>query len=437
MIALKKEEISTGYEMTTLPNGLRVITAPMPHTRSAAVQLYVGVGARHEQPELSGISHFVEHMVFKGTERRPNPVQISEAIEGVGGNLNACTDHEHTSYRALVPSGYLGTALDVLTDIVRYPRFAEEDIRKERAVIIEEISSTYDSPGDIVDLVFDGLLWPDNPLGQDVAGTMKSVKRIKRNDLADHVNSHYKPESIVVSVAGNVTHAQVVQEVERRWLDLRGGRDAIPRSSKITPLSSTGGPYHAFYKKRTEQTNLVLGVPALPYTSPRRYVQDVLDSLLGGGMSSRLFVELRENMGLAYSVSSFVKSYDDVGAFGVHAAVDNGTVVPALSAIISELRRIRDDGVSETELRKVKEYIKGHTLLGLERSGYVAYWAGWQELMLNRVDSVEYALGRVEAVSAEDIRQLTGELFTTSKLHLAVVGPVAKQDELVAALRID
>ncbi|MEO6458411.1 MAG: pitrilysin family protein [Chloroflexia bacterium] len=436
MIAIETEKAGADYELTVLPNGLRVITSPMPHTRSAAVQFYVGVGARHERPALSGISHFVEHMVFKGTERRPNPVQISEAIEGVGGNLNACTDHEHTSYRALVPHGYLGTAVDVLTDILRYPRFTEDDIKKERAVIIEEISSTYDSPGEIVDLVFDGLLWPDNPIGEDVAGTKKTVKRIARADLVEHIERHYTPDSIVVSVAGNVTHSQVVEEIERRWVDLPGGvhkSQAIPTS----PVPAPAGPHFTVYKKRTEQTNMVVGVPALPYTHPRRYVQDVLDSLLGGGMSSRLFVELRENLGLAYSVSSFVKSFDDVGAFGVHAAVDNDMALLALSAIMSELRRIRDEAVSETELRKVKEYIKGHTLLGLERSSYVAFWAGWQELMLNRIDSVEEALERVEAVSANDIRQLAEELFTTKNLHMALVGPANKQDGLHSALNLD
>src|SRR5688500_11354779 len=436
MIAIETEKTDTACELTVLPNGLRVITTPMPHTRSAAVQFYVGVGARHEQTKLSGISHFVEHMVFKGTAHRPNPVQISEAIEGVGGNLNACTDHEHTNYRALVPHAYLGTAVDVLTDILRYPCFAEDDIRKERSVIIEEISSTYDSPGEIVDLVFDGLMWPDHPLGQDVAGTKKSVRGISRADLVGHIERHYRPDSIVVSVAGNVKHAQVVEEIEGRWLDLPSSRPGSV-SLQMAPVLKSAGPHFAHYKKRTEQSNLVVGVPGLPYTDPRRYVQDVLDSLLGGGMSSRLFVELRENLGLAYSISSFVKSFDDVGAFGVHAAVDNDTVLPALSAIISEMRRIKDELVSETELRKVKEFIKGHTLLGLERSNYVAYWAGWQELMLNRIDSVELALERVEAVTVNDIRQLADELFTTENLHLAVVGPQVRHDGLISALNLD
>src|SRR6478609_8450737 len=172
-------QAETEYEKTTLPNGLRVVTATMPHTRSAAVQLYMGVGARHEDPRVSGVSHFVEHMVFKGTERRPNPVQISEAIEGVGGNMNAATDHEHTNYRSLVPYNYMDTALEVMTDMLRGSRFVPEEIIREREVIIEEINSTYDSPGDIADMVFDEMLWGDHPLGRDVAGTKSSLKRIK------------------------------------------------------------------------------------------------------------------------------------------------------------------------------------------------------------------------------------------------------------------
>ncbi|HUP26850.1 MAG TPA: pitrilysin family protein [Chloroflexia bacterium] len=435
MIAEKQTAAHTNYELTTLDNGLRIITATMPHTRSAAVQFYVGVGARHEQPARSGVSHFVEHMVFKGTERRPNPVQISEAIEGVGGSFNACTDHEHTNYRALVPSDYFETAVDVITDMLRNPRLTLEDVEKERAVIIEEISSTYDAPGEIVDLNFDALLWMGHPLGVDVAGTKQTVKRLKRPDLADHMAQFYNPQNIVVSVAGNVLHEEVVFEIERRWGDLAPGTQKRTQSLE-SPVAQVG-PRISSYKKRTEQLNLILGVPALPYTHPNRYVQEVLDSILGGGMSSRLFVELRENRGLAYSVSSFVKSYDDVGAFGVHAAIDNEMLAPALTAIVDELKRISAEAVPEIELRKVKEFIKGHTLLGLERSGYVAHWAGWQQLMLGRIDSVEEALERIEAVTAQDVQTLAGELFKTSNLHLSLVGPARSDEEVAPFLQID
>jgi predicted Zn-dependent peptidase len=410
----------------------------MPHTRSAAVQIYVGVGARQEPPEVSGISHFVEHMVFKGTARRPHPVQIAEAIEGLGGALDASTDHEHTNYRALVPHVHMATALDVLTDLLRGSRFAPGEIKKERAVIIEEINSTYDAPGEIVDLAFDGLLWGDHPLGRDIAGSRQSVRRIKRPDLLAHVERHYRPDAIVISVAGNVTHEEVVAESTRLWGDLVPSTNgSTPAATTLPKPTSISGPRVTMYKKDTEQTNLIVGVPALPYTHPARYAQDVLDAILGGGMSSRLFESVRENLGLAYSVSSFLRTYGDVGAFGVHAAVDNERVGDTLEAIMQELSRARQSLVPELELRKVKEYIKGHTLLSLERSSYVAHWAGWQELMLGRIQLVDDVLERVEEVTADDLLGLAQELFATEKLHLAVVGPSGSTPVYRKALKIN
>lgn len=427
-------ETGIAYEMAVLPNGLRVISIPMPYTRSASVQFFLGVGARHEPPAVSGISHFVEHMVFKGTHRRPNPAQISEAIEGVGGNLDAATDHEHTNYRVLVPYTHMGVAMDVLTDMLRGSRFDNDEIAKERDVIIEEISSTYDSPGDICDLVFDEMLWGDHPLGRDIAGSRQSVRRIKRKDLVAHVDEHYRPESLVIAVAGKVTHEQVLEHASRLWGDVEP-RAAVPEL--VTPVpDESGGPRIMAYHKRTEQTNLMVGVPALPYTHPRRFSQEVLDAVLGLGMSSRLFVELRENRGLAYSVSSFVKPYKDTAAFGVHAAVDHADLTPALEGIMGELKRVRDEPVPETELRKVKEYIKGNTMLSMERSGYVAHWAGWQELMLGYIESPEAILDKLEQVTAADVQELAAELFQTPKLHMAVVGPVKDESKFAGLLNM-
>jgi predicted Zn-dependent peptidase len=422
----------TVYEKTTLPNGLRIVTATMPHTRSAAVQFYIGVGARHEDPRISGISHFVEHMVFKGTEQRPNPVQISEAIEGVGGNMNAATDHEHTNYRALVPYNYLGTAMEVMTDMLRGSRFVPEEIAREREVIIEEINSTYDSPGDIADMEFDRLLWGDHPLGRDVAGSKASLKRIGRDELRAHVEKYYRPDMMVISVAGNVAHESVVEEAARLWSNIAHSPNG--RHDESVAPANPSGPRIKVYKKRTEQTNLIAGVPAFPYTHPLRYTQDVLDTLLGCGMSSRLFVEIRENKGLAYSVSSFVKTYHDTGAFGVHAAVDNDRMEAALEAIMGELVRVKDDLVPEAELRKVKEYIKGNTLLSLERSGYVAHWGGWQELMLGRIESMDEALEKIEEVTAQQLRDLANELFVVEKMRLVIVGPAPKSEEKLGLL---
>jgi predicted Zn-dependent peptidase len=359
-------------------------------------------------------------MVFKGTERRPNPVQISEAIEGVGGSLNAATDHEHTGYRALVPSQYFSTALEVLSDMLLHSRFTLEDIEKERAVILEEISSTLDAPGEIVDLVSDEMLWGKHPLGRDVAGSTRTVKRIQREDLVAHVTNYYHPSNIVISVAGNVTHAVAVHGIEELWASIEDNRAEGAGIDSPRPLE---GPRVRVHRKRTEQSNLIVCVPALPYSHPDRFTQDVLDGVLGSGMSSRLFVELRENLGLAYSVGSFVKSFGDVGVFGVHAAVDNEQVTPAVEAIIKELYRARDERMPEVELRKVKEYIKGHTLLSLERSGYVAHWGGWQELMLGHIESVDEVVEKIEEVTSEDAQALAAQLFQPEAIRLAVVGP--------------
>ncbi len=431
-LAYKTETV---YEKTTLANGLRVVTASMPHTRSAAVQLYLRVGARHENPKVAGVSHFIEHMVFKGTYKRPNPAQISEDIEGVGGNLNAATDHEHTNYRALVPCSYLDTALDVLTDMLRGSEYRPEEIAKERDVILEEIDSTFDSPSDIADLEFDALLWPGHALGKDVAGTKASVKRITRDNLLAHVEHYYRPDALVVSVAGNVSHDDVVEAISQLWADMPRSGNGIYQEN-VSPTVERG-PRLTHYKKRTEQANLLVGVPALPYTHPGRYAQDVLDALLGAGMSSRLFIEIRENRGLAYAVSSFVKTYHDVGAFGVHAAVDNERVDETLQAIMDELARIKHEPVSGTELRKVKEYIKGNTLLSLERSTYVAHWGGWQELMLGHIEPMDEVLDKIEAVTAEEVQTLAGQLFSTDKLHLSLVGPARDMDSLANILSIE
>jgi predicted Zn-dependent peptidase len=401
------------------------------------VQFFVRVGARNELEEKSGISHFLEHMVFKGTENRPRPVLISEAIEGVGGSLDASTDHEQTSYRALVPSPYFSNAVDVITDMLRRPLLRDDEIARERSVIIEEINSIFDSPGDIVDFVFDELMWGAHPLGRDIAGTKATVRRIKRNDLAGHLEIGYRPDRIVVSVAGNVEHGQVVEEVGRRWGDLAPATDGHLLPDPDAPHLNGSGPKVLPFKKRTEQTNFILGVPALPYTDPDRYTQDVLDALLGGGMSSRLFVEIRENRGLAYAVSSFVRSYRDTGAFGVHAAVDTDRLLPAVQGVLEELRRMRDTAVSETELRKVKEYIKGHTLLSLERSGYVAHWGGWQELMLGRIESVDAVLDKIESVTPDDVARLSMRLFREERLNLAFVGPQKDAEALRSALRLN
>ena len=414
------------YQKTTLANGLRILTSAMPHTRSASIILYYGVGQRYEPQEITGISHFIEHMLFKGTQKRPTPQEISEAIEGLGGSLNASTGREYTNYYAVVPSQHLPLALDVLTDMLAGSRFEAAEIDKERQVIIEEINSIFDSPPDLVNQLIEETMWGDQPIGRDIAGSRETVTAITRDRMLGFMAAHYVPQVSVVSVAGQVDHDQVVGLVEEAF----GGQDGSKAPPTFAPAASdqTATRVHIF-SKDTEQTNVCIGVPALSYTDPERYVQQMLDGVLGSGMSSRLFIEIREKRALAYSVGSYAQSYRDVGGFVVHAAVDNERVDSCVEGVLHQLDRMRQEPVSVTELQKVKEYHKGHLLLALESSRAVAAWGGRQELLLDRIYTVDEVVEEIDAVTPQQVQSLAQRLFTTDRLNLSLVGPFEDVDE--------
>jgi predicted Zn-dependent peptidase len=414
------------YQKTTLPNGLRILTSPMPHTRSASIILFYGVGQRYEPKEITGISHFIEHMLFKGTQRRPAAQEISEAIEGLGGSLNASTGREYTNYFAVVPSRHFALALDVLTDMLSGSRFDEEEIERERHVIIEEINSMYDSPPDLVNQLIEETMWGDGPLGRDVAGSRETVSAVTREQMLQFLRTYYVPPATVVSVAGQVEHDEVVQRVAEAF-----GAQTSPAHPLATPdpvVSDQTAPRISIYTKETEQTNVCIGLPALSYNDPDRYAQQMLDGVLGSGMSSRLFVEIREKRALAYSVGSYVQNYRDIGGFIVYAAVDNERVDSCLEGVLHQLDRVRQAPVGETELQKVKEYHKGHLLLAMESSRSVAAWGGRQELLLDRIDSIDEVLEQIDAVTPQQVQDLAGRLFTTDRLNLSLVGPFAADD---------
>jgi predicted Zn-dependent peptidase len=413
------------YQKTTLDNGLRVLTSAMPHTRSASIILFYGVGQRYEPKDITGISHFIEHMLFKGTERRPTAQEISEAIEGLGGSLNASTGREYTNYFAVVPSRHFGLALDVLTDMLNGSRFDPDEIERERHVIIEEINSMYDSPPDLVNQLIEETMWGDQPLGRDVAGTRETVSAVTREQMLGFLRTYYVPPRTVVSVAGQVEHDDVVARVAAAFGTQAA--QALPPDAAPATSDQTGPRIHIFGKD-TEQTNVCIGVPALSYTDPDRYVQQMLDGILGSGMSSRLFVEIREKRALAYSVGSYVQNYRDVGGFVVYAAVDNEGVDSCLEGVLHQLDRVRQEPVSATELQKVKEYHKGHLLLAMESSRSVAAWGGRQELLLDRIDSIDEVLEQIDAVTPAQVQALAQRLFTTPRLNLSLVGPFAPDD---------
>ena len=419
----------TPFEKTVLPNGLRVLTSAMPHTYSVAISIYVGAGSRYETETESGVSHFIEHMCFKGTAKRPNAQLISEAIDSVGGVLNAATDREYTVYYAKVARAHLALALDVLVDLVRTPVFDPEEMEKERKVVLEELAAVSDSPGEQVDLILDELLWPDQPLGWDVAGNEESVGGLTRDMSLEYLGSQYVPGNIVVSVAGNVEHEELVAAVEKAFA---GSAPAQPRAW-FPARNGLAAPRCRVLYKRTEQTHIAMALHGLPFGHPDRYAIDLLSVLFGEGMSSRLFMELRERRGLCYDVNAYVTHFLDAGAFGVYAAVDptNGRV--AVAALVEQMVKLRD-GIPEEELQRAKELAKGRMLLRLEDSRTVSGWLGGQEILARKIITPAEVVDLIDAVTTADMGRLVDGLLKRDQLSLAIVGPYRSDKSFVSLL---
>ena len=408
------------YSKTTLDNGLRVLTTNMAHTRSVSVCFYIGVGSRYENDKQAGSCHFIEHMLFKGTEKRNTPREISEAIEGIGGIFNAFTDRELTGYWCKVARPHFGIALDVLTDILLNSRFESSEIEKERRVIMEEINMANDDPPQRVSMITDELLWPAQPLGRDIAGSKETVKAANRSGLMSFMSSNYIPGNMVVSIAGNIKHDKAVAAVE----SVMGCWKSARKQGKFKPFKDKTGNNICIEKRKLEQTHLCLALPGVSFYDERRFALSLLNVVLGQGMSSRLFTEVRDKLGLAYNIFSHADTLMDTGSFYVYAGVDTAKVDLAIATIVKELKKLKTSPVLETELAKAKEASKGRLLLKMEDSRSVAGWAGGQEILSGRVMSVDDVVGRLNGVKTEDIIKLANELFDEEKLRLAVVGPI-------------
>jgi len=419
------------YQKTTLNNGLRVITANMPHTRSVSICIFIGVGSRYETEPEAGVSHFIEHLCFKGTKKRSTSREISEAIEGVGGIINGGTDKELTLYWCKVAQTHFPLALDVLADILLHSRFDLKDIESERRVIIEEINMEMDSPIHLVDLLIDELLWPAHPLGRDIAGSKQSVAAITRQAMLDYLAHQYLPGNTVVAIAGAIKHQEIVAAVSQAlgsWANLK------PRPT-YTPYKEQKIPRLHIKKKDTEQAHLCLGLSGLSLLHPKRFTLDLLNVILGEGMSSRLFTEIRDRLGLAYSIHSFVDHFLDTGSIIVYAGVEPKNLQVAITAILEQLSQLKEI-VPEAELSKAKELSKGRLLLRMEDSRSVAGWAGGQEVLLGQTLSVDQVTAIINGITAEELRQLAQELLVANELRLAVVGPVAKDEPLDELLKL-
>jgi len=403
----------------------------MPHTRSVSICIFIGSGSRYETEPEAGISHFIEHLCFRGTQKRPSAREISEAIEGVGGIINGGTDKELTIYWCKVAQPHFPLALEVLADILLHPQFDPKDIESERKVIVEEINMGMDSPTQLVNLLIDELLWPAHPLGRDIAGSKQSVTALTRETMLDYLTRQYLPGNTVVSIAGAVQHQEMLSAVN----EALGNWSSLKPRPEYSAYKAQKFPRLRIETKKTEQAHLCLGLPGLSLLHPKRFTLDLLNVILGEGMSSRLFTEIRHRLGLAYSIHSFTDHFLDTGSITIYAGVESKKLPVAITAILEQLCRLKEI-VPEAELSKAKELSKGRLLLRMEDSRSVAGWGGGQEILLNQILSVDQVTAIVDAITAEELKELARELLLESQLRLAVVGPVAKDKPLEELLKL-
>ncbi len=420
------------YVKTTLDNGLRILTASMPQTRAVSVSVFLGAGSRYESDAEAGASHFIEHVLFKGTAQRASAQEIAEAIEGVGGVLNGATERELTTYWCKVARPHLRLAVDVLADMLLHPKFDPQDIEKERLIIIDELAMVKDSPQQRVDVLIDDLIWPSQPLGRDVAGTKESVMGLTRPMLLDYMVCQYVPSNTVVAIAGDIEHQEVAECVQAV---LGGWADGNPRQWYPAD-DGQREPRLCLETRKTEQAHLCLALRGLPSQHPDRYALDMLSVILGEGMSSRLFLGVRERLGLAYDVHSFVGHYRDSGSLIIYAAVEPQNTAAAVEAVLEELRKLKAVEVPQKEVTKAKELAKGRLLLRMEDSRAVVNWMGVQELLLGRIRTVDEVLSLVDQVTAEDLQRVAQGLFAAEKLSLAIVGPLRGQRRFQGLLKL-
>jgi predicted Zn-dependent peptidase len=432
------QQASPPFERTVLDNGMRVVSQHMPHARSVAVALFVGVGSRYEDEPQAGLSHLLEHLVFKGTRAHPVHGSLSEAIESCGGSANASTDHELTVYSARVPRAQAPRGLDVVAELALRPLLRQADLAAEKPVIVDEIRMYVDSPSDHVFSIFDELLFGRHPLGREIAGTPRSVRRATRQAVVEHWKRWYRPDNLVLAVAGAIGHDEVVRAA-RDWWDpstsswLASEPDAanathrslieLPQAGVTPPVFSPPGAVRLAYR-RLAQANLCLGMPGVSRDDPDRWALDLLAAVLGDGMGSRLFLELRERRSLAYDVSTFASTFADCGTFGINAGFDPDQAERVLAAILDQLERVVQEPVSAAELERARAYTRGRLELRMEETGSVAAWLGTGEMLLPRILTFEEVIEKLESISSDDLLRVARRLLQPGQARLAMLAPL-------------
>jgi len=403
-------------EMTTLGNGVRVITETMPHVRSVSVGIWVGTGSRRETPEQNGLSHFIEHMLFKGTTNR-SAEDIARSVDSIGGNLDAFTAKELVCFNTKVLDQHLSLAFSVLADLVLHPLFREDDIGKEKGVILEEIKMEADSPDYLVHEIFSANFWKDHPLGKPILGTRETVRRFDRGMIERYYREVYAPSNLVVTGAGNLTHDRLVDLVREHFEALPPAPPAPPDHTPVT---------HARIalrnKKSLEQMHLCLGVPSYPLSHDERFACYVLNTLLGGGMSSRLFQNIRERQGLAYAVFSELNPYRDTGCLSIYAGTSVEAAPKVVASIMKEFRQLREERVPDEELRRAKDHLKGSLMLSLESTSSRMSNLARQEMYFARFFSLDELVESIETVTADDVQRIAQTFFDPKQIALTVLG---------------
>ena len=421
------------YSLHTLQNGLRVALIPMVGSKTATVVVMAGTGSRYETKAENGLAHFLEHMFFKGTAKRPSARSISEELDGIGSVYNAFTAKDRTAYYAKVSSRYLDTALDVISDIFLNSTLPGKEIAKERGAIIQEIDMYEDMPMRTIDNVFDELIFgTEHPLGRTILGPKENIRAFLRKDFINYFTHHYIPENTVVCVSGDIQEKKILSAIKRSF----GRLKKFPAPQFVPFRGAQIAPRVAIKEKKTDQTQLMLGVPSYPYAHKDEYILEVLSTILGGGMSSRLFLEVREKRGLAYSVHAMVEKYPDTGYLAVQAGVEHGKLEKAVLTILAEFRKIKKVKVSEAELAKAKAHIKGTLTLALETSDAVAAHTATSLISLGRIRTLEEIIKGIDKVKAADIMRVAKDLLRTEGLNLAIIGPHLNKEQFLALLRI-
>ena len=412
------------FERTTLDNGLRLLTASMPQVASTTCFVFLAAGSRYETAETNGIAHFAEHMFFKGTERRPTAREIAGEIDAIGGEFNAFTGKEYTGYYVKCAAEHRDVALDVLVDMIRNSRFEPEEVEREKGVIVEEMNMYFDTPRDFIGGVYDELLYDDQPLGWDIIGRKETVRAARRETFLDYIGRWYKPERLVVGLGGKI-EGDLIPRLEELLGDLDGQGAGGPPPVKI---SSNGDARVKLHTKASDQAHICLGVRSYPLEHPDRYVLQLLATVLGGGMSSRLFSEVRERRGLAYYVFGLNHSYTDAGSLYSQAGVDINRIDEAVSTIAHELRKVADEPIPSDELEKARSFAKGRFVLQIESPQGMIMYGLRREVLEGRAAEPEEVLAGLDAVTAQDLQRVAGDVIGNDGLNLALIGPFDEAD---------